>query len=430
MSDKIIITRNQLAKFLPNPETIKAFEKLFKMATDETPTDLESVAIDTATASASASEAISIANEAIQSAKSIELAPAYSADATSELLKAIEELQLLPPKAHDRFADLDFIQFRNTYQRVKLPGQLHWSHTYGDLQFTHIGGLVQNLGLDTVAHVYNNSGAAINKGQVVYFTGVSAGDITIQKYIADGSISSLYIMGLASEDIANGEHGHVSLSGYVRDINASGSLYTETWSVGDILYASPTVSGGMTKVKPTAPNNCTPIAVVLDNSSTVGDFYVRTLVEQQFHYGVFVDTTTQTPIAINTAYAVTLNTTSLSNGVSRGTPTSRIVVASSGLYTLAVSIQLQSTNASIKNVWIWFRKNGTDIANSATKVSLESASAITAPSLSFAVSMAANDYIEVMYAADNTAISLTTVASTAFAPACPSIIVVVEQTAQ
>lgn len=37
MSEKIVLTRNQLAKFLPNPETIKAFENLFKVATETNP---------------------------------------------------------------------------------------------------------------------------------------------------------------------------------------------------------------------------------------------------------------------------------------------------------------------------------------------------------------------------------------------------------
>ena len=43
-------------------------------------------------------------------------------------------------------------------------------------------------------------------------------------------------------------------------------------------------------------------------------------------YGAFLDTTTQTAAAINTAYAMTFNTTQLSNGVTVGTPTSRIYV--------------------------------------------------------------------------------------------------------
>ena len=428
MSDKIVLTRNQLAKFLPTPEAIKAFENLFKLSTVKTPLDLQEIAIDSATASSIANEALDYAVSTKEELELLQSAPQN--DNIAELIKLLNDLKLSPPVENHGFADLDYVQFRNSHTQIKTPGKLHWSYSYGDLQFTHIGGLVQNLGIDSMAHVYNGSGVTINKGEVISFNGISGGDIQIQKFIADGTVSSLYLMGSASETIASGERGHVTLFGYIRDVDASGTAYSESWSIGDVLYASPTSSGGYTNVKPTAPNNCIPVAVVLDNSSTVGDLYIRTLVEQQFHYGNFIDTTTQTPAAINTAYAVTFDTTSLANGVSRGTPTSRIVVATSGLYTFSVSVQLQSTNASIKNVWVWFRKNGTDIPNSSTKVSLESASAISAPSLSFAVSLAASDYIEVMYASDSVAVSLVDVPATAFSPACPSIILVVEQTAQ
>lgn len=40
MSDKILLTRNQIAKIVNNnPEAIKAFENLFKIATQQTPND-------------------------------------------------------------------------------------------------------------------------------------------------------------------------------------------------------------------------------------------------------------------------------------------------------------------------------------------------------------------------------------------------------
>ena len=55
-------------------------------------------------------------------------------------------------------------------------------------------------------------------------------------------------------------------------------------------------------------------------------------------YGTFYDTTTQTAAAINTAYAVTFNSTDLSFGVSTGTPTSRIYVDSEGIYNFQFSL--------------------------------------------------------------------------------------------
>lgn len=46
------------------------------------------------------------------------------------------------------------------------------------------------------------------------------------------------------------------------------------------------------------------------------------------HYGAFSDTTTQVVTSINSAIAMTFNTTDLANGVTVGSPTSRLVVSS------------------------------------------------------------------------------------------------------
>jgi len=78
---------------------------------------------------------------------------------------------------------------------------------------------------------------------------------------------------------------------------------------------------------------------------------------------------------------------------------------------------------------MWARKNGTDLANSATKVSIESNGGVVAPSLSFMESFAANDVFQLMWATDSTNVSLDAPAATAFAPATPSAELTVKQVA-
>jgi hypothetical protein len=46
------------------------------------------------------------------------------------------------------------------------------------------------------------------------------------------------------------------------------------------------------------------------------------------------------------------------------------------------------------------------------------------------LSLLANEFIEVMYASDNTNVSIATVAATAFAPAAPAVVLAVTQTEQ
>jgi hypothetical protein len=86
-------------------------------------------------------------------------------------------------------------------------------------------------------------------------------------------------------------------------------------------------------------------------------------------YGAFHDTTNQTAAA-NTPTAITYNHTDISSGVSLGSPASRVVIDTAGLYNLQFSIQFANTTASIDDVVVWFKVNGTDVSNSASWVSV------------------------------------------------------------
>jgi hypothetical protein len=106
------------------------------------------------------------------------------------------------------------------------------------------------------------------------------------------------------------------------------------------------------------------------------------------------------------------------------------VVVQSGLYQFDATVQIGSSSSSAKTVWLWFRKNGTDVANSARLVTININNGYTAVSMSEFFSLAANDRIEIMFAADNTAITVDNVAATAFAPAAPAVVLAVSQIQQ
>ena len=88
-------------------------------------------------------------------------------------------------------------------------------------------------------------------------------------------------------------------------------------------------------------------------------------------YGSFADTTTQTAAAINTAYAMTFNTTELSQGVTRGTPTSRIYVDTLNVYNVQFSAQIDKTSGGVGLIWIWLRKNGVNVPDSAGQIRIQ-----------------------------------------------------------
>jgi hypothetical protein len=156
------------------------------------------------------------------------------------------------------------------------------------------------------------------------------------EFIADGTLSPIGIVGVTTQDIPDGEAGRITVWGRVRDIDTTGTPFGETWLAGEVLYVSPTVAGGYTKVKPTAPNLSMPIAQVRVVSATVGEIAIRPTIEQQLFYGSFIKTADQIPSAANTAQALTWSSALIANGVSIGSPASRIVAAIAGMYIFSV----------------------------------------------------------------------------------------------
>jgi len=152
-----------------------------------------------------------------------------------------------------------------------------------------------------------------------------------------------------------------------------------------------------------------------------------TLLHKHAYYGAFQDNTTQTAAAINTAYAMTFDTTDYSSGVSRGTPTSRLVVANAGIYNVQFSAQIQKTSASVGYIWIWIRKSGTDVVDSTTKIAVQGSTAETVAAWNWFIELAANDYVEIMWEVDSTAIRLLHETSTTIHPAIPSVIATINK---
>jgi len=145
------------------------------------------------------------------------------------------------------------------------------------------------------------------------------------------------------------------------------------------------------------------------------------------HYGAFSDTTTQTITSIDTAYAMTFNTTDEANGVSIGSPTSRIVVAEQGVYNVQFSAQLDKTSGAAANIHIWLRKNGTNVPNTASKVAIQGTSAETVAAWNFVIQLEATNYVELMWASDDADVVLLAASATSVWPAIPSVICTVTQ---
>ena len=142
-------------------------------------------------------------------------------------------------------------------------------------------------------------------------------------------------------------------------------------------------------------------------------------------YGSFYDTTTQVATVINTATAITFNTTDLSNGVYLGSPTSRVYVDTEGIYNYQLSIQLDKTTGGTAEFYIWFRLNGVDVADSASQLKLQGNNAEVFSALNYFFDLKAGDYIELMFSVGSLSVELLAVPAAAPHPGIPSIILTV-----
>ena len=155
------------------------------------------------------------------------------------------------------------------------------------------------------------------------------------------------------------------------------------------------------------------------------------LATNTFWKGSFYDSITQTLAAANTATPVILRNTDApaTNGVSivtDGTNLSRITFANAGVYNILFSAQLANSGGSAKTVDFWLRKNGStaaaNIANTNGKVQLQGSANYLMAAWNYFVTVAAGDYIQLVWAATSTNITMVTEVANALHPATPSII--------
>lgn len=253
MAQPIPLDRATLAKFLPDPESIRRFEEAFARI-QEGVSEYAALFSAVGSADARAAAAYALAAAAVSRQE-----PAYA----------------------PAFAGI--MDFPSGAVSASQPRRLKWDANVGSLQIGLAPGVDGDICQQLDFYVKNTGGSTISKGQSVMATGTvgASGKITVAKATANGSIPGHYMMGIAAHDIPNNEFGYVVHFGMVRGMDASGSTYSETWADGDLLYFSPTTVGGLTKVVPAAPAISVPIAIVIHAvSGGSGSLFVRMDIDQ------------------------------------------------------------------------------------------------------------------------------------------------------
>jgi len=142
--------------------------------------------------------------------------------------------------------------------------------------------------------------------------------------------------------------------------------------------------------------------------------------------GLFFNTADQTLAAVNTGYPITFNQTYLNNFVAlQAASTSKIEVAVGGVYNFQLSAQLKSTNASAKDVQIWIKRGTTTIGYSGHRYTVEGSDNHMNVNWIFDIDLAAGEYIEMYWAADDTNVTMEAIAASAPYPAVASAVMAV-----
>ena len=170
------------------------------------------------------------------------------------------------------------VQFDQTPTGTAGVGIMRWNDTDGTLDLGLKGGNVTlQLGQEQVTRVVNKTGADLLEAnyQAVRVNGAQGQRLKVALAQATSDALSAETIGLVTETIADNQEGFITTSGFVNEINTTGSLQGETWADGDVLYLSPTTAGRITNVKPTAPNHLIVIGYVVYAHAQHGRIFVK-----------------------------------------------------------------------------------------------------------------------------------------------------------
>jgi len=147
-------------------------------------------------------------------------------------------------------------------------------------------------------------------------------------------------------------------------------------------------------------------------------------------YGAWSDYTDQTLAAANTATLMTFNTVDFEAGATL-VSSSRMTASYTGIYNFQWSGQFVNTDTQIQDIDIWIRINGSDVTGSTGRVSIPNShggvSGHILPGWNYYLSLNANDYVQLYWAATSTAVSLETMPASSPHPSTASLIATIQK---
>jgi len=259
-------------------------------------------------------------------------------------------------------------------------------------------------------------------GSSLNITGGVLGSVTISNSV--GSFNSI--------TITNGTISSVSIS------NSVGSFNSVTINNGTI--SSVIISNSVGSFNSITVNNGTISSVTISSSSLgsvtvnngVGNFSSLSITTGAIPFnaitnraiGQFESHVDQTATSANVAYVVQMNNAAdFNSGITIASSTN-VTVAATGIYSVNASIQFANSDSTNHNSTFWFRKDGTNIPNSASIISVPKVAdgGKTLAQVTIFESMTISSYVQLVWSVNNVAVTLDYSSATATAPEVPSVI--------
>lgn len=144
----------------------------------------------------------------------------------------------------------DSLSLDTAAAETSAVGRMIWDSTAGTASLGLIGGtVILRIGEAQYARIYNGTASDFTLGQVVRLEGSQGQRLSVALAQANNEANSTKTFGVVAEPIAKNREGFVMLSGTLAPLD------TNAMTEGALVWLSPSVAGGMTTTKPSAPNH-------------------------------------------------------------------------------------------------------------------------------------------------------------------------------
>ncbi len=166
-------------------------------------------------------------------------------------------------------ADINYIDFNSTIAAPTYQeGRLFYDNVDHTLSlYVDNPNVTLNIGQELWVLGVNKTGSIIPNATVVYLSGAQGNRPKMWPALADSDLGSADTIGLTTHEVAINQEGYITTEGIVSNVN------TSSFVEGQVLYLSPTIPGGITNVKPVAPQHLVKIGYAL-NATNNGKIFV------------------------------------------------------------------------------------------------------------------------------------------------------------